>query len=108
MRITRRLTMVNVTSSGFFSGYRSSLQIPLFLALVSCVSPNSEEVREIQRMPTDAEVEQYNAKVTPEERIVCRNEVPVGTNIPQRRCYFVQELEEIGRFHRRQLRNVLR
>ena len=81
----------------------------LFLSfLVSCAGSPSEGPSVVQRLPTDAEVEQYNAQVDPEDRIVCREEVPVGTNIPQRRCYLAREIEEVGRFHREQLRNVLR
>jgi hypothetical protein len=38
----------------------------------------------IRTLPTDAEVAQYNASVEPEERIVCRRETPVGSNVPRR------------------------
>ncbi len=60
------------------------------------------------RLPTDAEVEQYNTQVATEDRIVCRQEIPVGTNIPQRTCRLVVDVEETSDFHREQLRNVLR
>lgn len=77
------------------------------LLLISCaVSPG--ESRQTSRLPTDAEVEQYNAQVPPEERIVCRDEVTVGTNIPQRKCRYIRDIEETSRFTREQLRNVLR
>ncbi len=85
-----------------------SLVSILLLALTACASPPPDETREVQRLPTDAEVEQYNAQVAPEDRIVCRAETPVGSNIPVRRCYRAREIEEISRFHREQLRNVLR
>jgi|GEM_PF-337044 len=87
---------------------RSVFFVPLLLLCASCAASPSDEASVTQRLPTDAEVEQHNAQVAPEERIVCREEIPVGTNIPQRRCYFAQQLEEVGRFHREQLRNVLR
>lgn len=66
-----------------------------------------EEPRETIRLPTDAEVEQYNAQVPPEERIVCREETAVGTNIPQRKCRYLRDVEEASRFTREQLRNIL-
>ena len=56
----------------------------------------------------NAEVEQFNASVTPEERIVCRDERPVGTNILHRVCRYVRDVEETSAFHRDQLRRVLR
>jgi len=85
-----------------------SVVIVLLLSLTACALPPPDKTREVQRLPTDAEVEQYNAQVAPEERIVCRAETPVGSNIPVRRCYRAREIEEISRFHREQLRNVLR
>jgi hypothetical protein len=86
----------------------AALVLLLLLVLTSCSVPPPDETREVQRLPTDAEVEQYNAQVSPEDRIVCRVETPVGSNIPVRRCYRAREIEEVGRFHREQLRNVLR
>ena len=85
-----------------------TLVLLLLLVATSCSLPPADETREVQRLPTDAEVEQYNAQVAPEDRIVCRVETPVGSNIPVRRCYRAREIEEVGRFHREQLRNVLR
>lgn len=61
-----------------------------------------------ERMPNDAEVAQYNASVAPEERIVCRNETPVGTNVPRRVCRYIRDIDATSRFHRDQLRRVLR
>jgi hypothetical protein len=75
--------------------------------LSACIAPDSEPDA-LRDLPTDAEVEQYNAQVAPEDRIVCREEVPVGSNIPQRRCRLVRDMEETSRFHREQLRRVLR
>lgn len=89
---------------------RQAMLLFLLTMLIGCSSSESPSAarQQFQRLPTDAEVEQYNAQVDPEDRIVCRDEIPVGTNIPQRRCYRAQALEEVGRFHREQLRNVLR
>ncbi|MEX0740965.1 MAG: hypothetical protein WD071_16655 [Pseudohongiella sp.] len=73
--------------------------------LVACVAPGEGNFR---RPPTPAEVEQYNAMVQPEERIVCRSEVPISSNIPVRKCRFVADIDETSAFHREQLRRVLR
>ena len=62
----------------------------------------------IRILPTDAEVAQYNASVEPEERIVCRRETPVGSNVPRRVCRYVRDIEDTSRFHREQLKRVLR
>jgi hypothetical protein len=59
-------------------------------------------------MPTDAEVEQYNASVPPQDRIVCRDEVPVGTNIPQRMCRFIADIQANTSYTRSELMRVLR
>lgn len=60
------------------------------------------------RVPNDAEVAQYNASVPPEERIVCRDETPTGSNVPRRTCRYIRDIDETSRFHREQLRRVLR
>ena len=57
--------------------------------------------------PTDAEVEQYNARVPPEERIVCRLEKPVGTYIAKRVCRLQVDVDATSNLHRQQLRRVL-
>ena len=85
--------------------------IPILLVtvfLMSCAVPPPEGQQLVRRLPTDAEVEQYNAQVDPEDRIVCREEVQVGSNIPERVCRLVRDVEETSSFHREQLRNVLR
>ena len=78
------------------------------LTLSACAVLEPTEEQQTRRLPTDAEVEQYNASVTPDERIVCRDETKVGTNIPVRVCRLVRDVEETSAFHREQLRNVLR
>lgn len=60
------------------------------------------------KLPTDAEVEQYNASVPPADRIVCRDEVQVGTNIPQRTCRFIADMQTNSSFTRSELMRVLR
>ena len=79
----------------------------MVLAVLSgcAVDPDSNSGRQL---PTDAEVEQYNASVQPEERIVCRQERQVASNIPRRVCRYVRDIEETSAFHRDQLRRVLR
>ena len=62
----------------------------------------------IRTLPTDAEVAQYNASVAPEERIVCRRETPVGSNVPRRVCRYVRDIEDTSRLHRDQLKRALR
>lgn len=85
------------------------LVVPLLLLLTACsfVLPENVEPQLLRRLPTDAEVEQYNAQVAPEERIVCRDETRVGTNIPQRTCRYIRDMEETSRTTREQLRNIL-
>ncbi len=60
------------------------------------------------KMPTDAEVEQYNASVAPEKRIVCRDETPVGTNIPRRVCRRIADLESDSMLVRQELIRTIR
>jgi hypothetical protein len=74
----------------------------------SCITAEEASQRRASRMPTPAEVEQYNAMVPPEERIVCRSEIPVGSNIPVRKCRLMSDIDETSTFHREQLRRALR
>ncbi len=62
----------------------------------------------VRKLPNDAEVAQYNASVEPDERIVCRLETPIGTNVPRRLCRYIRDIEATSRFHREQLTRVLR
>jgi len=62
----------------------------------------------VRKLPNDAEVAQYNASVEPDERIVCRRETPVGTNVTRRLCRYIRDIEDTSRFHREQLKRVLR
>ncbi len=74
------------------------------LTLGACASISNEPLRQL---PTDAEVEQYNASVPPDEHIVCRMERSVRSNIPRRVCRYVKDIAETSAFHREQLRRVL-
>lgn len=78
--------------------------LALALSLGACTLTPAEPVR----MPTDAEVEQYNASVPPEERIVCRDEKPVATYIPRRVCRMVVDMESNSTFTRQELIRTLR
>ncbi len=87
-------------------GLIKSILLVLLLALSACaISPTN---RVGPRLPTDAEVEQYNASVAPDERIVCRRETPTGSKIRRRNCRMIRDVEEISAFHRDELRRVLR
>ena len=92
----------------WYAGVRYANCLWVLALAVSCTLPAGEQDQAVRRLPTDAEVEQYNAQVAPEERIVCRDETPLGTNIPQRKCRYLRDMEETSRFHREQLRNILR
>ena len=84
------------------------MSMPIFVLLgwQSCaVSPPKGD--SAQLTPTDAEVEQYNARVAPEDRIVCRNEKPVGTFIAKRVCRLQVDVDATSSLHRQQLRRVL-
>lgn len=84
---------------------RPALALLALVALARCVAPGEGN---FIRPPTPAEVEQYNAMVQPEERIVCRTEVPIGSNIPVRKCRLAVDIDETSVFHREQLRRALR
>lgn len=86
-------------------GHRPILPCLALLLLAGCVAPGEGN---FQRPPTPAEVEQYNAMVQPEERIVCRTEVPISSNIPVRKCRLAADIDETSVFHREQLRRALR
>ncbi len=80
----------------------------LIMLLTSCSSLIGDQSQTVRRAPTPAEVEQYNAMVPPEDRIICRNEVPIASSIPRRVCRLARDVEETSTFHREQLRRALR
>jgi len=73
--------------------------------LLACSAAPSTELA--TRLPTDAEVAQYNASVPAEKHIICRQETPIRSNIPMRVCRLVKDVEESSTFHREQLRRAL-
>ncbi|MEX0618331.1 MAG: hypothetical protein WDZ76_04035 [Pseudohongiellaceae bacterium] len=83
------------------------LAIMVAAILTACAVPEDGDERSRPRLPTDAEVEQHNAQVPPEERIICRDETKIGTNIPRRVCRYIRDVEETSDFHREQLRRAL-
>lgn len=84
--------------------FRVAIFAGLFLLSACAVEPGGY----VRKLPSDAEVAQYNASVEPDERIVCRRETPVGTNVPRRLCRYIRDMEDTSRFHREQLKRVLR
>jgi hypothetical protein len=88
----------------------SSLVIRLLVITIvsSLCSCTQLEGTAQERMPNDAEVAQYNASASPENRIVCRDETPIGSNIPRRVCRYLSDIDATSQFHRDQLRRVLR
>ena len=85
-------------------------QMTAFLISASCFLSACSQLEGTaqERMPNDAEVAQYNASVPPEERIVCRNETPTGSNVPRRVCRYLRDIDATSKFHRDQLRRALR
>ncbi len=70
--------------------------------LTACTMPERKETR----MPTEAEIEQYNASVEPEDRIICRDEKPVGTRITQTVCRRAGYIEEVSALSQREWRRT--
>lgn len=74
------------------------------LMLVTCsAGPESQSFS----TPTDAELEQYNASVSPEDRIVCSKERPVGSRISQRVCRRVGDVELTSFLSQRTWRRII-
>ena len=81
-----------------------AIAICSLLTLAACAAPTGNTAK---WTPTDAEVEQYNAQVPPEEQIVCRKETPVGTYVPRRVCRLQVDVDATEALHRSELRRVL-
>ena len=81
-----------------------TLTVLLLILTAACVAPGESSSN---RLPTDAEVEQYNASVDPSKRIMCRDERRVRSRIPVRVCRRVADLEALSLEHRRELRRAL-
>ncbi len=84
---------------------RGGSALLLLLLLSAC---EAIENREVRSFPTDAELEQYNASVPPEERIVCREEKPLGSRISQRVCRRAGEIDETADLTQGQFRRIIR
>jgi len=80
----------------------------LFSITLASLSACQLELAKPVRMPTDAQVEQYNASVPPQERIVCREEVQITTHIPRRSCHLIVNIEEDSAFTRSELIRAIR
>ena len=65
------------------------LMISVACLLTSCASNDTPR----PRMPTDAELEFYNAQVPHEQQIVCRMETRLGSRFKRRACYRVGDIE---------------
>ncbi len=75
------------------------------IMMTACLGPSGSVHQPVT--PTDAEIEAYNASVSPEERIVCREEVPVGSYIGRRVCRFQSQIDSSTDELRGELRRVL-
>lgn len=78
--IIRRINMTKHSSLTFLT--------LLVIILAGC------ETTPRPRLPTDAEIEQYNAQVPHEAQIVCMEDVELGSRFPRRVCYRVGYLED--------------
>ena len=54
---------------------------------------------------SEEQIKNYNAKVEEKRQIVCRNEKSLGSNILERKCYTLGELEEREENDKDMLRN---
>lgn len=84
--------------------YHRVILLGALLLQAACAASPAEP----KRVPTDAEVEQYNASVPPEERIVCRDEIPVSSNIPRRVCRYIADMESNSNLIRQELMRAIR
>lgn len=82
-------------------------QLLFSITLASLSACHFEPAKPIH-MPTDAEVEQYNASVPAVERIACQEEVQVTTHIPRRICRLLINMEEDSVFTRSELIRAIR
>jgi hypothetical protein len=77
-----------------------------FLLLISC-SINQNEAKKIFNAEdlSEEQIKNYNAKVEKKRQILCRNEKSLGSNILERKCYTLGELEEREENDKDMLRN---
>jgi hypothetical protein len=73
------------------------IKIPLFLILTivvaSCATSDRPKAQKAENLSKE-QISQYNARVSEEKRIICRNEKPLGSNIAERKCYTSAELKQ--------------
>ena len=76
-----------------------------FLFVIGC-----EAARQAARMNnmTDEEVEAYNADPNNTDKIVCKKEKPIGSNIPRRVCHKESYLEDRTRQDQRAIDEIQR
>tara|TARA_B100001057_G_scaffold102788_1_gene100099 strand:+ start:372 stop:656 length:285 start_codon:yes stop_codon:yes gene_type:complete len=60
-------------------------------ALISCTSTSSNKISATDL--TDDQIAKYNEGKDEDNKIVCRNEKPLGSNISERVCYTVAQLK---------------
>jgi hypothetical protein len=83
----------------------TSKAVLLLLALVAsacAVEPGESQ----SNLPTDAEVEAYNASAAPGERIVCKKEAPSGSHIRRRVCRLERNMNETTAAFHHELRRI--
>ncbi|MCG8415593.1 MAG: hypothetical protein MI746_15365 [Pseudomonadales bacterium] len=83
-----------------------TLPVLCLLASSAMIGCSADPDRQPTRMPTDAEIEQYNASVEREDRIECRREKPLGSRISQRVCRRVGTIEEHSDLTQREWRRT--
>lgn len=70
-----------------------SLLLILTIFIASCATSVKPKVQKAENL-TKEQISQYNARVSEEKRIICRNEKPLGSNIAERKCYTSAELKQ--------------
>lgn len=80
--------------------------LALSIATIVLMGCAADMERQTTRLPSEAEIEQYNAAVAPEDRIICRNEKPFGTRISQKVCRRAGAIEEVSALSQREWRRI--
>ena len=78
----------------------------IFLLIASCsINENTAKKTYKAEDLSEEQIKNYNAKVEEKRQIVCRNEKSLGSNILERKCYTLGELEEREENDKDMLRN---
>lgn len=72
---------------------KTSLLLILTILIAGCATPGKPKAQKAENL-TKEQISQYNARVSEEKRIICRNEKPLGSNIAERKCYTSAELKQ--------------